>query len=1550
MNTMSFDNAARRLRALCAGLALGLSCTWAQAQGNVSPPNGTHSQEIVDLAVQTVAGEVSWTRVFNGSGWRFNRHWDGISGSYKAMTTQSTGGGSPQQLTSAGGGVETCWIWVDEDWQPSDGVAGLPGSGAEAPVILSPQSYLPANNSQSQTTQPLSAAVGSAFASACGGIGGNVTGGGEAQEFEGWRRGGGLYVGTGGRYIFKNRYLLEKAPILRLGELAGEPAGGDIALTNLQAVAAGWRWSDRAGDWAEYDDQGRMTRYGDKNNNTVWLQRNAAGQVVRIGAAAANAATASTALTLHYNAAGYLTQAKDYPQPGNPLDAAQRTVSYSYDANGRMTSATDARAQTSQYLYDNRARLTQTTDPLGRQTRLTYDEGNNSVKQMTAADGGVSDFAFSYDDARKVFYSKSQGPATANGRRVEDYTHDRAGDLIKYEVNGRVEMEVKRDPVARTETRTNARGFATVFTKNEYEQIVQVQHPDGSKQSTQYEAVRLNPLLETDELGVKTKYDYDTRGNLLKTTQAQGTAEERITEYELDATGRPTKITRKGRTESNGTTTPDAVWQIAYDAAGQISQTTDPEGQVRAYVYNRLGALVRYTDPRGHSTSYETDAAGNLTKVTNALGQVRTYAYDAAGNLTTATDARGKATLAHYDAMNRRARITNAVGGQYQLQYDAQGQPVKETDEDGRTTTARYDTYLRLIEQGDALGHTITHGYQIADGGAGVLGSLGEPTDTQYPTFRKQVRYDSRERATTQSLIHTNAAGSETLTIGQTYDARGQLKTETDAYGKTRSYSYDALGQLIETTDALGHKTKAQYDARGNLITLTDAKGNTHTFSYDRNNRLTRETLPMGQTTTYAWDAAGNLAEKTDPKGVKTSYTYDAANRLTAQTQTQGGATIRTTQLTWDPENNLTAWTDTDATRPAGQQTSSATATYDDAGRKTSETTTYPNPTGTPYTLGYSYQYSPAGKKTQLTWPDGTQIGYGYSAHGELETVNIPGEGNISINQYKWVAPAKVTLPGGTTQDKGYDGLLNLQGLNVKTAGQQTTLNLSNRYGKAQEVKTSDRADTANNVSTTRNSSYLYDDEIRLTQVQTNTGGFFGSDTEDFTLDAVANRIAHSKAAGAWTYDANNQLTSRPGASYEYDAAGNQTKKTEGSTVRNYSYDSQNRLTGITDGSGNQIARYGYDLLDRRLWKEQYRDQAGQQLPRAERTYYLYSDESPIGEATQDITLNADGSTTAATGPTITTQYGPRPDSEFTTGVLFLKTTNSNGSLTVAYYNHDHLNTPVQATDKAGNVVWAASYNAFGRATVITTPTQERPTVVSNLRLPGQYLDAESGLHFNWRRYYDAEAGRYITVDPIGVDGGISLYGYVNHDPVNWIDPTGEAFFAPLVPLAMGAASMYSRCVAQCTVGAAVGNMLGKSCEDVTASAKGCATSCLNPLNWGGKAGPRKMGAKGGPASAKQSADLSKHLGYTEKYGKGGVKEMENGRVRYYGEVQAANKTGEMAGRRYVHEFNPATGRSRGWHETVDHAGNVRQVRPELNNGSKKHYQFDTNGRYMGSW
>lgn len=100
--------------------------------------------------------------------------------------------------------------------------------------------------------------------------------------------------------------------------------------------------------------------------------------------------------------------------------------------------------------------------------------------------------------------------------------------------------------------------------------------------------------------------------------------------------------------------------------------------------------------------------------------------------------------------------------------------------------------------------------------------------------------------------------------------------------------------------------------------------------------------------------------------------------------------------------------------------------------------------------------------------------------------------------------------------------------------------------------------------------------------------------------------------------------------------------------------------------------------------------------------------------------------------------------------------------------------------------------------------------------------------------------------------------------------------------------------------------------------------------------------------SALQGARLRKHLQQLEKYGAQGFKELESGRIRYYGEVQTAASQGAMAGRRLVREWDPSTGATRTWHETIDRAGRVRIVRPQRP-GPKTHYVFDEAGKYVGS-
>jgi len=105
--------------------------------------------------------------------------------------------------------------------------------------------------------------------------------------------------------------------------------------------------------------------------------------------------------------------------------------------------------------------------------------------------------------------------------------------------------------------------------------------------------------------------------------------------------------------------------------------------------------------------------------------------------------------------------------------------------------------------------------------------------------------------------------------------------------------------------------------------------------------------------------------------------------------------------------------------------------------------------------------------------------------------------------------------------------------------------------------------------------------------------------------------------------------------------------------------------------------------------------------------------------------------------------------------------------------------------------------------------------------------------------------------------------------------------------------------------------------------------------------------------SARQAAMLREHLRLTAKYGKCGVRRLQSGRIRYYGEVTPARDAGTMAGRRMVREWDPATDSDRTWHETLDHQGRVRIVRPEPGKPEvdepKTHFLFDEYGRRRGS-
>ena len=124
----------------------------------------------------------------------------------------------------------------------------------------------------------------------------------------------------------------------------------------------------------------------------------------------------------------------------------------------------------------------------------------------------------------------------------------------------------------------------------------------------------------------------------------------------------------------------------------------------------------------------------------------------------------------------------------------------------------------------------------------------------------------------------------------------------------------------------------------------------------------------------------------------------------------------------------------------------------------------------------------------------------------------------------------------------------------------------------------------------------------------------------------------------------------------------------------------------------------------------------------------------------------------------------------------------------IYYYVNDHLSTPQMLTDQNATVVWQADYDPFGKATVNDDPDGNGTTVTNNVRFPGQYFDSETGLHYNYHRYYDPGIGRYLQPDPsqnldhnhnasiielVLIPQELNLFAYSTNNPMNIIDPKG---------------------------------------------------------------------------------------------------------------------------------------------------------------------------------
>jgi len=245
------------------------------------------------------------------------------------------------------------------------------------------------------------------------------------------------------------------------------------------------------------------------------------------------------------------------------------------------------------------------------------------------------------------------------------------------------------------------------------------------------------------------------------------------------------------------------------------------------------------------------------------------------------------------------------------------------------------------------------------------------------------------------------------------------------------------------------------------------------------------------------------------------------------------------------------------------------------------------------------------------------------------------------------------------------------------------------------------------------------------------------ADGSVWQISGVPTTTVNQEVTDSYQVSGTNQLDfsvtdTNPPVQYGYDANGNTIS--DGS--RTFTYDRHNRLIRISQGT-ETLAEYAYDFQGRRVKKT-----VGGMT-----TCYVYdAGNNLIAEIAGDGTPLRDY-IYLGSEPVAMKVYGTKAG--------------------IYYFINDHLGTPQKIVDSIGALVWEAAYLPFGQAQVLVA------TITNNLRFPGQYFDEETGLHYNWHRYYDPVTGRYLTPDPIGLAGGINLYSYVSNNPINFIDPFG---------------------------------------------------------------------------------------------------------------------------------------------------------------------------------
>jgi RHS repeat-associated protein len=572
-------------------------------------------------------------------------------------------------------------------------------------------------------------------------------------------------------------------------------------------------------------------------------------------------------------------------------------------------------------------------------------------------------------------------------------------------------------------------------------------------------------------------------------------------------------------------------------------------------------------------------------------------------------------------------------------------------------------------------------------------------------------------------IKYTSATGASQW---MEYDLKNRITRLNEPDGNERQIEYDALDNitLLKSREA---ESRFEYTQISNLAARHEG-GHTVKFEYNTSGHLTGITNQKGLSYRFELDAEGLVTAETAFDGKTNRYTRDAAGNI-IETRLPGGNTV---QYQYDLMNRLTQVQYTGGERLSYTYNRSGqllTATspvaelsfeYDELGRKIKETQNG---------VAVTALYDAAGNRTQVNSTLGAAIRNTYNNMHNI-TGRVSGNWNCQMQYDAMGRELKRILPAGLQNQWNYDNGGNPVQQQIQ---QQGNSQRTRRYQWQPGQRLQQVADSVHGLST-----FEYDVLGNLTGAVHEKGG------RQYRPADAANNFHHQPEMTD-TFGDNGQLLETEGFSCTYDEYGNLAQKLYRNGEKwSYRWYASGMLKEVEKPTGETVY-FEYDALQRRILK-----QAGNK-----KTKWVWDGDVPLHEITQTV---FDGSNHEELLTWIFDENSHVPAARLQNGKAASVITS-------------HLGTPIEMYDENGTLEWAAETGIWGEMRSF-----EGQAAACPFRFQGQYADEETGLYYNRFRYYDPESGQYISKDPIGLQGGIQLYGYV-HNTNAWVDPFGLGGF-----------------------------------------------------------------------------------------------------------------------------------------------------------------------------